>query len=112
MGTRHRDSFCRGRGVRHCAVVRTRVVMARLHGKGGRPDRDALFPGRVRIFHRSYFYWGVSLWLETPLAAPALVFRIGGLCEWYRLRHVRRDGQCVDELACGLLTGGWQDDRD
>ena len=42
--------------------------------KAGAIIGHAVFPGRFRLFHRSDFYRRVSLWLEPPVALPALAF--------------------------------------
>ena len=89
----------------------TWLVVAKLYGKSWGDYRHALLLGRVRVFHRGYFYWRVSLWLEPPLALFALAFGSRRRRQWHLFGYFRGDGQCLDERARGLQDRGWQDYR-
>ena len=85
--------------------------MARLYGKSRRDHRDAVFPGRLRVFYRSDFSRVVSDGVESSPAVRSLAMWRARGCERDSFRHLRRHGEFLDEFARWFQDRRWQDHR-
>src|ERR1044071_6634224 len=76
-----------------------RSAVARLHGEIGRDHPDAVFARGFRVFHRGDFSGLIFDGMET-FAAPGALVLWRARNPWRSdVRHLRRDGQRVDEYA-------------